>query len=279
MTGRRYSADEPMRVGLAGFGNVGQEVARRLVAGAIPEARLVAVTARDLDKARRNCASLEPRPEVVALPELVAGSDVVVECATAEAFPEIARRALEAGRILLPVSVGALAAYPEILDLAAATPGTIRIVSGALPGLDAIRAAAEGTIRSVRLVSQIRPESLARESYVRDRGFDFATSPTEPVKVFEGTAREAAIAFPRHFNVAVSLSLAGIGLERTKIEVWANGGVAGTVHRVEVEADDVRLVMTSENLPSAANPRTSRIVAPSVMAALRALAASVQVGS
>jgi aspartate dehydrogenase len=148
-----------------------------------------------------------------------------------------------------------------------------------MPGLDILRCAAEGKIRSVHLKSLIKPSSMAHEHYVKERGFDFErTPPTAPVKIFEGTAREAATAFPRHFNVGIALSLGGIGFERTTVEIWIDPSVPGAVHQVEVDAEDIGLTMTSRNRPSA-NPRTSRIVAPSIIAALRALVAPVLVGS
>jgi aspartate dehydrogenase len=268
-----------MRVALAGFGTVGQELARRLCAGAIPEMRLSAISARDLDRARANSAGLQPRPLVVPVAELPEHAEVIVECATGDALPEIARVTLAARKLLVPVSVGGLAAHPEVLEWAGAHRGRIRVATGALPGLDAIRAAAEGEIRSVRLTSRIRPDSLVREAYVRARGFDFTKPIEAPVQVFEGTAREAALAFPKHFNVAITLSLAGIGLDRTEVVVLADPGVPGAVHNVEVDAADIQLSLTSRNRPSATNPRTSRAVAPSILAALRALVAPVQVGS
>ena len=274
-----FSREKPMRVALAGFGTVGRDLARRLVAGAIPEARLTAISARDLDRARRNAAGLEPPPLVLPLAELPAHADVIVECATGDALPEIARIALGAGKVLVPVSVGGLAAHPEVLDRVGASGGRIKIATGALPGLDAIRAAAEGEIGSLKLTSRIRPNSLVREAYVRERGFDFTQPISKPVQVFAGTAREAALAFPKHFNVAVTLSLAGIGLDRTEVLVLADPDVAGAVHHVEVDAADIQLSLTSRNRPSATNPRTSRAVAPSIMAALRSLVAPVQVGS
>lgn len=279
MTEHDSSAGRAMRVALAGFGTVGQELARRLAGGAIPDLRLSAIAARDLDKARRNSAHLMPPPLVVPVAELPEHAEVIVECATGAAFPEIARAALEAGRILVPVSVGALASHPEIMELAGRHGGTIRVASGAMLGLDAIRGAAEGEIRSIRLLSSLRPDSLAREPYIVERGFDFSTPPAARVMVFEGSAGEAARAFPNHFNVAVTLSLAGIGFERTAVEVWADPEVPGAVHHVEVDADHIQLSMTSRNRPSPTNPRTSRSVAPSVMAALRSLVAPLQVGS
>ena len=279
MRAERWTAERPMRVGLAGFGTVGGELARRLDRGDIPAARLVAISARDLDKARLNGADLAAPPEVVPLAELPGLVDVVVECAVAEALPEIARVTLEAGKTLIPVSVGAIAQAPEILDLAARHGGLLKLATGALPGLDGIRGAAEDGLRSVKLTSRILPHSLAHESYIVERGFDLSGPLEAPLMVFEGSAGEAAAAFPRHFNVAVALSLAGLGFARTRVEIWADAGIAGTVHHVAVQAEAFELELISRNRPSATNPRTSRAVAPSVMAALRGLASSVQVGS
>ena len=75
------------------------------------------------------------------------------------------------------------------------------------------------------------------------------------------------------------MSLGGIGFERTSVEVWADPSIPGAIHNVEVDADDVGLTMQSRNRPSATNPRTSRMVAPSIMAALRSMVATLQVGS
>jgi len=267
-----------MRVGLAGLGTAGQEVARRLVAGAVPGVRLTVVTARNLDKARANAARLDPAPLVVPLRELPAHAEVIAECATAEALPEILRVCLGAGRTVLVVSAAGLLGMPDAEDLARRAGGRLRIANGALPGLDALRCAREGAIRSVRLTSRLRPDSLAHEDHVLGLGLDFVgRPPSTPVRVFQGSARQAAAAFPRHFNVAVALSIAGIGFDRTEVEVFADPEVAGAVHQVDVDAEDIGLTMISRNRPSA-NPRTSRIVAPSIVAALRAMVAPLVAG-
>ncbi|MSP76861.1 MAG: DUF108 domain-containing protein [Rhodospirillaceae bacterium] len=268
-----------MKVGLAGFGNVGRDLAKRLLAGVIPEMELVAVSARDLGKAKEAAAAMSPSPRVVALKDLPALCDVVVECATADSFADIARVVLEAGKDLVCVSAGGVPSCPDMVAMARKHGGRVRVASGALPGLDIVRCAAEGTIRSVHLKSRIRPSSMAHEPYVIERGHDFVNRPPkEPIKIFEGTAGVAAGHFPRHFNVAVSLSLAGIGLDRTTVEIWIETDIPGTIHQVEVEGDEIGLTMTSRNKPSE-NPRTSRIVSPSIIAALRAMVSPVVSGS
>jgi aspartate dehydrogenase len=274
-----YSADKPGSVALAGFGNVGRILAEHLNNKVIPALSLRAIAARDLERARANSRFCDPAPAVVTAGELPEYADVIVECATYDAFRGIVEPAVRAGKTVIAVSIGALAVNLDLIDLAAASGGHIQIANGAMPGLDIVRCAAESTIQSVMLSSRIRPESLAHESYILDQGFDFTTLPEQPVRVFQGSAREAAAAFPRHFNVAVALSLAGIGLDRTQIEVFADSAIAGTVHQVRVESDVAVLELASFNRPSAQNKRTSRLVAPSILAALRALAAPLRVGS
>jgi aspartate dehydrogenase len=100
----------------------------------------------------------------------------------------------------------------------------------------------------------------------------------EPKRVFEGSARDAARGFPANVNVAAALSLAGIGPDRTTVEIWADPGVDRNIHEIEVEADSARLFLRIENVPSE-NPRTGRITALSVVAALRALASPLKVGT
>lgn len=269
----------PLRVGLAGYGSVGGAVARKLDEDAIPGLVLSAITARDLDKAARNAALLRTRPRIVPLQEFADLVDVVVECATGDAFPAIARSVLGAGKTMIALSAAGVPAVPDLLQFALAHGGRLRIASGALPGIDSIRCAAEGTIRSVQLHSRIVPTTFIGEPYITERGFDFTQPISQPVHVFSGSAREAAAAFPRHFNVAISLSLAGIGFDRTRVEIHADPGIHGAVHQVEVDAEEVQFTLTSRNRPSVANPKTSRIISLSVIAALRSLVAPIQVGS
>ncbi|MBR0708508.1 aspartate dehydrogenase domain-containing protein [Bradyrhizobium liaoningense] len=268
-----------MKVGFAGFGSVGRAVAAALVAGAIPGVRLVAVTARDLDNARTHLGALDPTVAVVALRELADHCDVVVEAATGAAIPEIVDAVLLKGKDLICVSAGGFLAVPNLEQIARKHGARVQIASGAMPGLDILRCAAEGSIRSVHLKGRVKPETLANEAYVLDQGFDFRTErPKSPVRVFLGSASDAARHFPRHLNVAVAISLAGIGFERTTIELWMDPGIPGAIHLLQIEGDEIGLTMESRNVPSV-NPKTSRIVAPSILAALRSRVATIRIGS
>jgi aspartate dehydrogenase len=274
----RMTADQSeLRVAIGGFGAIGGAVARRLDRG-LPGVRLVAVSAQDAARAARRVAELERPVPVIPLGALAAEAEVVVECAPAAAFRAVALPAIEAGRIFLPVSVGQLLEQDDLVARAAATGARIIVPTGALLGLDAVRAAAEGTIHSVTMVTRKPPRGLAGAPWLERHGIrldDLAA----PLKVFAGSARDGARGFPANVNVAAALSLAGIGPDRTRLEIWADPGVSRNTHRILVEADSARFEMTIENVPSEANPRTGKITALSVIAALRGLTATLKVGS
>jgi aspartate dehydrogenase len=271
------TADGELGVALGGFGAIGGALARRLDQG-LPGLRLVAVSARDVGRAERRLAELARPVPVVPLGALAAAADLVVECAPAAVFREIALSAIEAGRIFMPVSVGQLLEQGDLVARAAATGARIIVPTGALLGLDAVRAAAEGEIRSVTMVTRKPPGGLAGAPYLEQHGIRLDDL-RAPLKVFDGSARDGARGFPANVNVAAALSLAGIGPDRTRLEIWADPGVGRNTHRIVVEADSARFEMTIENVPSEANPRTGKITALSVIAALRGLGATLRVGS
>ncbi len=263
-------------VAVGGFGAIGRTVATTIDAG-MPGLRLGAVSARDRARAAKAVEKFRTPVPVLPLGELASVADVVVECAPASVLNEIAEPALRAGRILLVISVGALLRAPHLVELARAHGAQIIVPTGALIGLDAVTAAAEGTIRSVTLITRKPPASLAGAPYLvgRDIRLDRIDA---PVMVFRGSAAEAARGFPENLNVAAALGLAGIGPDATMIELWADPTVTRNTHRIEVEADSARFSMTIENVPSE-NPKTGRITALSVIASLRKLRAPLRIGT
>lgn len=267
-----------IRLAVAGLGAIGLKVARTVDEGLIPGIELAAIAGRDPDKAQGVASRLRSRPAVTDVAGLAGLADVIVECIPAAHFRTVAEPALKAGRTLMPLSAGALLAHPDLIDLARASGGRILIPSGAILGLDAIRAVAEGTITSVEIITRKPPAGLAGAPLLADRGISL-DGLGEPLLVFAGSAREAAKGFPANVNVSVAVSLAGIGPDRTRIEVWADPGVTRNTHTVIVKSDSSDLTMTIANTPSLENPRTGTITALSVIAALRRMTAPLVAGT
>lgn len=267
---------EPLKVGLAGLGAVGLEVARRIEAG-IPGLALTAVSVRDAQKAKRNLPQVGAGVALVAAEELAQHCDIVVECLPPVLFHAVALSVIERGKLFMPLSVGQLLENWDLVARAKETGARILVPTGGLIGLDAVRAAAEGSIRSVTMITRKPPNGLEGAPYLVARGISLKGL-NAPRKVFQGSAREGARGFPQNVNVAAALSLAGIGPDRTLLEIWADPALDRNTHRIEVDADTAHFSMAIENVPSE-NPRTGRIVALSTAAALRGLVCELKVGT
>jgi aspartate dehydrogenase len=267
-----------LRLGIGGLGAIGLAVARKVDAGEIEGITLVAVSARDQEKARTKLAGLRTMPRLVSLAELSDLADVVLEAVPARHFAEIAEPAIAKGRIFMPLSVGQLLGHMHLVERAKSTGARILVPTGALLGLDAVRAVAEGVVASVTITTRKPPRGLAGAPYLTERNITME-GVTTPTRVFTGTAREAIRGFPANVNVAVALSLAGIGPDRTTVEIWADPTVTRNTHTIEVRSDSSDLTMTIANIPSDENPATGKVTALSAIAALRRLTAPLVVGT
>ena len=267
-----------MRLGIAGLGAIGLPVARAVDAGDVPGMLLSAVSARDKAAAADRLTSFKSPPVVVEVEELAERADVIVEAAPANVFPKVARAVLERGRVFMPLSVGALLANMDLVELAEEKGGRIIVPSGATLGLDALKAMAVGEIESVTIKSTKPPRGLSGAPYLVENGISLDDL-QEATLLFSGNALEAAAGFPANVNVAAAISLAGIGPERTQVEVWADLGIQRNQQTVTIVSDSGDATMTISNLPSPENPRTSRITALSVIAALKRLTSPLTVGT
>ncbi|MBL8385420.1 MAG: aspartate dehydrogenase [Burkholderiales bacterium] len=265
----------PLRVGIAGLGAIGRSVAGKLDAG-MPGLALAAVAVRD-PAAARSRAQFRSPCVFTDIAGLEPQCDVVVECAPSALLADIARPMLAAGKKVLVLSVGALLRHWDLVELARETGGQIIVPTGALIGLDAVSAAAEGTIHAVRMITRKPVRGLVGAPYLVENNIAIEDI-RAPLRVFAGSPRDAAVGFPANLNVAVALSLAGIGPDATQLEIWADPQLSRNTHRIEVDADSASFSMEIANIPSD-NPRTGRITALSVIAALRKMTAPLRVGT
>jgi aspartate dehydrogenase len=264
------------RVAIAGLGAIGRVLARRLHDG-IPGLTLACVAVGDRAKAQAWLDQQGIACPVIGLAAMPDHADLAVECAPAAVIEDICRPMLEAGKAVMVLSAGALLPRPHLMELARERGGQIIVPTGALLGLDAVTAAAEGKINSVRMTTRKPPKGLVGAPHLVANNIS-VEGLNAPKLVFSGNAREAAAGFPANVNVAAALSLAGIGPDQTTIEIWADPAVDRNCHTIEVEADSARFSLTIENIPSE-NPKTGKITALSALAALRKLHAPLRVGT
>ncbi len=266
------------RIAIGSLGTIGLQVARRLDEGDIDGLSLTAVSAHNKARAADRVAGFNSPPAILSPRELADTADLIVECAPAEIFRDIAEPVIEAGKKLMPLSVGALLSHWDLVDRAAETGAKILVPSGALLGLDAVRAASEGEFESVTMVTRKPPAGLAGAPHLINNNINIDNL-SEPLLVFDGTAREGAKGFPANVNVAAALSLAGPGPDSTFLQIWADPTIDRNTHTIKVVANSASFEMKMLSIPTTEKPATGRIVALSVIASLRAQVAPLVIGA
>ncbi len=259
-----------MKVALAGCGNIGADLCIALQKGDIP-AEIVALC--DIDESRANLLnrSFQLNADVCSIEAAVEQADFLVECAVADAVKEMLETAVRYQKDCLILSVNGLMAYPELLEEAKASGVHVRIPSGAICGLDGIRAALEAGLHTVTLSTRKPPKGREGAPYLVENGIDIERI-TEPKVVFEGNALEAAKAFPANVNVAGALSIVGIGPLETKVRIIADPMATENSHEIRAEGAFGRLQTVTTNLPSPRNAKSSYLASLSAAAELRAAA-------
>ena len=265
-----------LTIGIVGCGSIGKAILRAADAGQLP-VPVCGVTSRTEATAREFLSSLRKPPPYFDLDELIAGAGLVIETAGGHVVPELARRAFDAGKDLMVISVGALLDHPEVIARARETGCRLIVPSGAIAGLDGIKSASTGKIDFVRLTSRKPPRALEGAPFLVEHGISLRGL-TEKRELFYGPAREAVRGFPDNLNISAAISLAGIGADETTVRIFADPGVTRNCHDIEVEGEFGRLHVQIENIPSE-NPKTGRLTALSIIRAIKDAVDPVRIGS
>jgi len=271
-------------VGLIGCGSIGTVIAKAIDGGKAGELELVAVYDIVREHAERLVKSLSKTPMIAETSgDLIRRRDIdlIVEAASQDAVREYAVKVLREGKDLMVMSTGALLdenLYQEVLDMARRMGRKVYVPSGAVVGLDNVKSAALEEIESVTLTTRKPPVSFEGAPFIKERGVDL-TSIREPKVLYEGPAREAVKLFPRNVNVAASLSLAGVGADRTWVKIIVDPNVKGITHEVRVKGAFGELMTKTVNRPFPDNPKTSYIAALSAIATLKKVSGNIDIGT
>jgi len=257
----------PIKVGIVGLGAIGNYLVDRILES--DEIVLSAVYDISQERYEELRGRLKSTPPLKPPDSFPADTDVFVECASIEAVDGVVKEACKRGKIVIVASIGAIVDNPELIEEVMKSAAKMILPSGAIGGLDILKAIDKEDIEIVELTTRKHPRSLS--------GVKIDDSGTE-VEVFNGSAGEAIKLFPKNINVAATLSLAGIGFDRTRVRIIADPKSEHNVHQIKIRSKCGNYSITCENYPFERNPATSKLAAQSIWAALKSINDKIVVG-
>ena len=270
-----------LSIGIVGCGAIGRSLAQIITRDFRAAAQLVAVYDIDPEKSKAVARVVikNQRCAVTNLAALIARSDLVIEAASARSSFDIAKAVLSAGKDIVVMSVGGIVdAHASLGKLAAGHDARLYIPSGAVSGIDALKAARLGRIRSVTLTTRKPPKSFRSVAYIAARRIDLDAIRKDTV-LFSGTASQAMKHFPQNINVAGILSLAGIGPKATRVCIVASPAAERNTHEIVIESTAGTIVTRTENVIHPDNPKTSYLAVLSAAALIRQILDPVRIGT
>src|SRR3989338_1119574 len=267
------------RIWIVGCGVIGSKIAEAVGFDLKGKAKLSALYDVDPAKARDLSGKLRKKNIAVSsLAELILKSDFVVEAASAKVSADIAREALRAKRDCLIMSAGGLFGAGDIFDLAKKKNCFVYVPSGAIAGIDALKAHKLTDIQKVTLTTRKSPQALKGAHYIIKKRIDLDIIKEETV-IFAGSAKKAAAFFPQNINVAAVLSLAGIGKEKTRVKIVCSPDYSKNIHEIEIESSAGKTFVRCENSPCLDNPKTSYLAVLSAIAVLKEIFEPIKIGT
>lgn len=275
---------EPVKIGLLGHGAINSTVGKMILNGEAGPAIAKAVLVRT-EQSRESIQSSgvydASQVAVTCNPDLFFDRDwdLCVEAAGQPAVRQHGKRCLGQGRDFMITSIGSLTdddLYKELSEIAKANGSRLILCTGSMPALDWMGSAALDACERVT-VTQIKPPKAWLGTPAEANHPDLMTL-TKARTLFEGSSREAASQYPKNANVAAMLALATAGLDETRASLVADPAAKGNRVELSFRGAAGKIKIEVEAAPSKTNPRTSAIVALSVVKAIRKLCCSVVVG-
>lgn len=263
-----------MKIGVIGVGAIGS-VLCRFIDKELKDSQLVAICDIDREKVEKLVKSFKSKPEITDIDNLIKKTDLVVEAVNTSIVRSLLEKCIQNKRYLMIMSVGGII---QNMDLLPKLTARLFIPSGAICGIDGIKAANIEKIESVTITSTKNQKGFEGAPYILKNKIDL-NKIKEKTKIFEGNALEAIKGFPQNVNVAATLSLAGIGPEKTKVKVVVDPEIKTNTHEIEVTGSFGKLYTKTENIVSPLNPKTSHLAVLSACATLKRLTGHMKIGS
>lgn len=269
-----------LKIGIVGCGAIGGSLAKVIVENFLDLAEVSSLYDLDMQKAYNLANKFNlPKLVVLNLEDLINKADLIIEATKLEAAFEIARKTISLSKDIMVMSVGGIIEQiKDLVALAQEKHARIFIPSGAISGIDGLKAASSAKINKVTLTTKKPPKAFLGVPYVLKRNIRLDNIEDDTV-LFEGDALAAIRAFPQNINVAATLSLAGIGPEKTIVRIVASPKIERNIHEIEIDSDAGRIFTRTENVLHPDNPKTSYLAVLSAIATLKQILAPLKIGT
>lgn len=268
-----------VRVGILGCGAIGSRIAKSIK----PECEDLAVVSGLFDINPTKSANLAkhlPNKNIIqkSYKQLLEHCDLIVEAVNAPDTHELICQALVAKKDVLVMSVGKLFNGESVLKLAQKHGAQLLIPSGAIAGIDAIKAARLGKIHQITLTTRKPVYGFTDNAYVQQKRINLSQITKETV-LFDGNVKEAVKCFPQNINVAATIALASHAKDKLRIRIATSPDFKVNSHEIEVIGEFGRLVTKTENVVCPDNPKTSYLAVLSAVVTLKQYFGQVRIGT
>ena len=268
-----------VRVGIVGCGAIGSRIAKSIKLDLNKYCQLSAIYDIDESKAFDLAQALSYKNIVKSsFYELIESCDCMIEAVNAKDTRPIIRSALEAGKTVLAMSVGKLLNSLELFQIANKNKCKLLVPSGAIAGIDAIKAASLANIKSIKLTTRKPPSGFRNNSYFIQKGIDLAKVNKETI-LFKGSVDRAVKIFPQNINVAATISLASQVKKIIVIQIITSPKIKKNSHEIEVVGDFGRMITRTENIVCPDNPKTSYLAVLSGIQTLKQFCTGILIGT
>jgi len=250
----------PVNIGIVGLGAIGSYLIDKI----LESENLALKAVWDISPERYDDISkrLKSPPPLLKVEEFPPDTDVFVECASTKAVESVVLESFKRGKTIIVASIAGLMDNPKLWNEINRLNGKLILPSGAIGGLDILKALEKDDIESVEITTRKHPRSIPSVAFPEG---------TKELEIYEGPARDAINKYPQNVNVAALLSLAGIGFDRTRVRLILDSQIKHNIHRIEIIGKTGRYQIICENFPFERNPATSQLAAQSIWACLKSL--------
>lgn len=268
-----------VRIGIIGCGAIGSRMAQTITKDMSKDCKVVGLFDVDADKVTRLATKLKLRSIAKkTIDDLIKVSDCVVEAVNSENTVQIIEKIIRAKKSVLAMSVGKLLNAHHLYNLARKNKCYILLPSGAIAGVDAIKAASMANIKRISLTTRKPLKGFKTNSYLQSINTDLSKITKETV-IFDGTVQQAVKFFPQNINVAATIALASQAPKKLHIKIIVSPEYTRNIHEIELEGDFGRISTKTENVVCPDNPKTSYLAVLSGLQTLKQYCTGILIGT